>query len=82
VQNGERAPGYDALVSSMFAAAYPVGVETTWKELAPALRDLSGGAPRYYRGLTGPIVFGSDGERGVGAPKLWTIDELGAIVDL
>ena len=82
VQNGEQAPGYDALVASMFDAAYPVGVETTWKELAPALRDLSDGAPRYYRGLTGPIVFGSDGERGVGAPKLWTIDALGEIVDL
>jgi ABC-type branched-subunit amino acid transport system substrate-binding protein len=80
--NDAQRPSYEQLVESLFAAAFPVGVETTWDALSPAIADLREGTPRYYRGLTGRIAFAADGERGVGAPKLWTVTDVGEIVDL
>jgi ABC-type branched-subunit amino acid transport system substrate-binding protein len=74
-------PSLAELTASIFAVARNNGIQTRWDELASGLADLEAGEARYYRGLTGPIVFDEAGQRGFGQPKLWTVNASGNIID-
>ena len=76
------APGAALLAESIFAVTFPNGVATRWTELAAGISDLREGRVRYYRGLTGSIVLATDGQRGIGKDKAWTVGADGAIVDV
>jgi ABC-type branched-subunit amino acid transport system substrate-binding protein len=75
-------PSVDDLAASLFDVARSNGIQTRWNELSSGAEDLAAGKVRYYRGLTGPIVFDNTGQRGFGQPKLWTVTANGELLDL
>jgi ABC-type branched-subunit amino acid transport system substrate-binding protein len=75
-------PTIDELAAALFDVARTNGIQARWYEIASGVEDLAAGRTRYYRGLTGPIVFDSTGQRGFGQPKLWTVNARGELLDV
>jgi ABC-type branched-subunit amino acid transport system substrate-binding protein len=78
----QTVPGASELAEGMFAAAFNSGVVTGWSELSAAVKEVRAGVTRYYRGLTGSMVLGRDGQRSLGREKLWTVSDQGEIIDM
>lgn len=74
-------PEIDQLSEALFDVARSNGIQTRWNEISSGVEDLAAGKVRYYRGLTGPIVFDNTGQRGFGQPKLWTVGANGELLD-